>query len=97
MLGRIVGPAARRMVTTAGQREASTLVVAVHDNKFLNPATLSAVTAASKIGGEVRPVPVSPSMLHALPSVPLAVLDVRHFGLRLLVQNEIVFFRLPEE
>jgi len=37
----------------SASRSASTLVLATHDNKTLNPATLSAVTAASKIGGDV--------------------------------------------
>jgi len=35
-------------------RSQSTLVVAEHDNKTLNPCTLNAVTAASKVGGEVH-------------------------------------------
>ena len=35
-------------------RSQSTLVVAEHDNKALNPCTLNAVTAASKVGGEVH-------------------------------------------
>jgi hypothetical protein len=38
----------------AQARPASTLVVAEHNHKVLNPGTLSAVTAASQIGGEVR-------------------------------------------
>ena len=44
---------ARTFSLRGSQRNASTLVVAVHDSKSLNPSTLSAVTAASKIGGEV--------------------------------------------
>ena len=34
-------------------RNSSTLVVAEHNNEALTPITLSAVTAASKIGGDV--------------------------------------------
>ena len=32
----------------------SILIVAEHDNKSLNPATLNSVTAANAIGGEVH-------------------------------------------
>lgn len=35
------------------QRFQSTLVVAEHNNDTLTPITLSAITAASKLGGEV--------------------------------------------
>lgn len=35
------------------QRFQSTLVVAEHNNDKLTPITLSAITAASKLGGEV--------------------------------------------
>jgi len=38
----------------ASKRNASTLVLATHNNTSLNPSTLNTVTAASKIGGEVR-------------------------------------------
>lgn len=34
-------------------RSASTLVVAEHDNDTVGPITLSAITAASKLGGDV--------------------------------------------
>lgn len=34
-------------------RNASTLVVAEHDDKTLLPITLNAITAANKLGGEV--------------------------------------------
>ena len=34
-------------------RCASTLVIAEHNNKELNPVTLNAITAASQIGGDV--------------------------------------------
>eukprot|EP00611_Tribonema_gayanum_P013595 TRINITY_DN245_c0_g1_i1.p2 TRINITY_DN245_c0_g1~~TRINITY_DN245_c0_g1_i1.p2 ORF type:complete len:342 (-),score=117.23 TRINITY_DN245_c0_g1_i1:857-1882(-) len=39
---------------SSASRLASTLVVAEHNNKALSPGTLSAVTAAGKIGGEVH-------------------------------------------
>jgi hypothetical protein len=48
----------------AQARPASTLVVAEHNNKVLNPGTLSAVTAASQIGGEVRILRLCISQLH---------------------------------
>jgi hypothetical protein len=38
----------------ASKRNASTLVLATHNNTSLNSSTLNTVTAASKIGGEVR-------------------------------------------
>lgn len=34
-------------------RSASTLVVAEHDNKTVGPITLSAITAAKKLGGDI--------------------------------------------
>jgi len=42
-----------RLSATAGSRLQSTLVFAEHDNVKLNPLTLNAITAASKIGGDV--------------------------------------------
>jgi electron transfer flavoprotein alpha subunit len=44
---------AARRVSTMGSRNASCLVIAEHDNKTVAQSTLSAVTAATKIGGEV--------------------------------------------
>lgn len=35
------------------QRFQSTLVIAEHNNEKLTPITLNAITAASKVGGEV--------------------------------------------
>ncbi|XP_068722840.1 electron transfer flavoprotein subunit alpha, mitochondrial-like [Montipora capricornis] len=40
----------RHLVST---RNASTLVIAEHDDKTLGPITLSAITAASKLGGDI--------------------------------------------
>lgn len=34
-------------------RSASTLVIAEHDNKTVGPITLSAITAAKKLGGDI--------------------------------------------
>jgi len=42
-----------RMCGGIGSRLQSTLVLAEHDNAKLNPLTLSAITAASKLGGDV--------------------------------------------
>jgi electron transfer flavoprotein alpha subunit len=43
----------RSSAAAAQARFASTLIVAEHDNMTLNAATLSVVTAASKVGGEI--------------------------------------------
>jgi len=57
MLSRAASRLAPRLLRSssvaAQSRFASTLVVAEHNNVALNPATLSAVMAASKIGGEI--------------------------------------------
>ena len=51
----VVHPCGARALAaaTGSVRDASSLVLAEHDNKNLNPATLAAVTAAKGIGGEV--------------------------------------------
>lgn len=55
MLARAIAPTARLMARGAATtRAASTLVVAEHNNAELNAATLSAVSAAKAIGGDVR-------------------------------------------
>jgi len=55
MLARAFAPTARLMARGAAtSRAASTLVVAEHNNAALNAATLSAVTAAKAVGGDVR-------------------------------------------
>ena len=40
-------------ITGAGRSNASTLVVAEHNNEVLAPITQSALAAASQLGGEV--------------------------------------------
>lgn len=42
-----------RLINNASKRLQSTLVIAEHDNKTLNPITLNAITAAGKMGGDV--------------------------------------------
>lgn len=42
-----------RGLQSAFSRHASTLVVAEHDNVMLSPSSLSAVTAAAELNGEV--------------------------------------------
>uniref|UniRef100_A0A673CJ13 Electron transfer flavoprotein subunit alpha n=1 Tax=Sphaeramia orbicularis TaxID=375764 RepID=A0A673CJ13_9TELE len=49
----VTGKAKRFAVTGILQRFQSTLVVAEHNNEKLTPITLNAITAASKLGGEV--------------------------------------------
>lgn len=44
---------ASRACSSTSNRFASTLVVADHDNATLNAATLSVVSAAGKVGGDV--------------------------------------------
>lgn len=44
------GPSLRHLYQA---RNASTLVIAEHDDKALTPITLNAVTAANKLGGDV--------------------------------------------
>ena len=45
-------PALIRPLTSL-TRQASTLVLAEHDNAKLSPVTLNAITAASNVGGEI--------------------------------------------
>uniref|UniRef100_A0A3Q4HMJ9 Electron transfer flavoprotein subunit alpha, mitochondrial n=1 Tax=Neolamprologus brichardi TaxID=32507 RepID=A0A3Q4HMJ9_NEOBR len=42
-----------RLATGLLQRFQSTLVIAEHNNEKLTPITLNAITAATKVGGEV--------------------------------------------
>jgi len=51
----------RQTASLATQRHASTLVLAEHDNSKLSPVTLHAVTAASKLGGEVTCLVAGPA------------------------------------
>jgi len=51
----------RQSARLATQRHASTLVLAEHDNNKLSPVTLHAVTAASKLGGEVTCLVAGPA------------------------------------
>ena len=43
----------RSVRNLSGLRNASNLVIAEHDNKTITQGTLAAVTAASKIGGDI--------------------------------------------
>ena len=54
----IQGSSLRRLITS---RNASTLVIAEHDNKTVGPITLSAITAANKLGGDVSALVVGTS------------------------------------
>lgn len=44
------GSSLRHLISS---RNASTLVIAEHDNNSVGPITLSAITAANKLGGDV--------------------------------------------
>ena len=68
MLARAFAPTARLMARgAASSRSASTLIVAEHNNATLHAATLSAVTAAKAIGGDVRTHALVPEMMNCLP------------------------------
>lgn len=48
-----IRPFQTNVVLSQTKRLASCLVVSEHDQSVISPATLSTITAASKIGGEV--------------------------------------------
>ncbi|XP_073241935.1 electron transfer flavoprotein subunit alpha, mitochondrial-like [Porites lutea] len=52
-LSRTLGRSGNSLRLLVSNRSASTLVIAEHDNKTVGPITLSAITAAKKLGGDI--------------------------------------------
>ncbi|CAJ0577703.1 unnamed protein product, partial [Mesorhabditis spiculigera] len=78
--------------SVAGSRFASTLVVAEHNDEKLSPITLNAITAASKLGGDVT-VLVASSNAKALAAEAAKITSVKKV---LAVQDDKFKNSLPE-